>query len=204
MAGHIATAACTDWCTPARILGRVRAALEGIDLDPCSNAESLVEAEIANWIGPPEGTDGLVADWLPGGTVFVNPPFGTVHRHRETKLVVSAAEWKEVPPPERKNYDRFTLGDWVKKIVAEHERALCEVILLSPANVDTSVWHDLIFPTAHATCFLRGRVQFEGATQVAPMPIALSYWGEHEARFERVMDYEGRVLRLGGNRRKAA
>jgi hypothetical protein len=61
MAGHIASAANTNWCTPASIVERVRATFGGtIALDPCSNDQSVVGAERSYSL--PEH-DGLVESW---------------------------------------------------------------------------------------------------------------------------------------------
>jgi phage N-6-adenine-methyltransferase len=71
MAGHIQTAARTDWCTPPEIVSVVRQAFGGqIDLDPCSNARSVVGARKNYTIRD----DGLARKWR--GNAYVNPPYG--------------------------------------------------------------------------------------------------------------------------------
>jgi len=73
LAGHVATAACTDWATPANVVRAVHVAFGGRpELDPCSNRESIVRAR--HNIRPPR--DGLEVDWSDYATVYVNPPFG--------------------------------------------------------------------------------------------------------------------------------
>jgi hypothetical protein len=73
MAGHIATAKRTDWCTPGHIVQAVHEALGGPPgLDPCSNKASIVDAVTA-WSLPV--TDGLANEWI-AGTIYVNPPYG--------------------------------------------------------------------------------------------------------------------------------
>lgn len=62
-----------SWCTPEKILIPVRKVFRGrIGLDPCSNAESIVNARVEYRL--PEH-DGLVLPWT-ARTIFVNPPFG--------------------------------------------------------------------------------------------------------------------------------
>jgi len=66
----------TDWCTPEELLVDVRK-VGPIELDPCSNETSIVNARIE--LHPADGDDGLVAPWhrlAGGGLVYVNHPFG--------------------------------------------------------------------------------------------------------------------------------
>lgn len=64
-----------DWCTPEPILEVVRETFDGtIDLDPCSNADSIVGAT-ENWIYPEK--DALRDQW--SGNVYINPPYSREH-----------------------------------------------------------------------------------------------------------------------------
>lgn len=68
--GYMPPADRTDWNTPADVIACVRGAFGGaIDLDPCSNATSLVDARRAYT----EEDNGLVLSW--SGRTYVNPPF---------------------------------------------------------------------------------------------------------------------------------
>ena len=61
-----------DWCTPPEYVDAVRRVFAtGIGLDPCSNAHSIVGADVE--IFPP--ADGLAVLW-DASTVYVNPPYG--------------------------------------------------------------------------------------------------------------------------------
>lgn len=165
MAGHIATAARTDWCTPKVVLDPVRAFFSGrIDLDPCGNKDSLVDARSSCW-GPGDlGGDGLERNWE--GSVYCNPPFGA----GLDRWIHKAA------------YDATNL-------------CRCEVVMLIPASVDTRAWQEVILPTAAAVCFWRGRIRFVGAKAAAPMACALVYWGPRAQRFEATFEKHGRVIR---------
>jgi len=61
-----------DWSTPPHIITCVTQALDGIDLDPCSEGKerSLVPATTHYT----EAEDGLLHQW--GGRVYMNPPYG--------------------------------------------------------------------------------------------------------------------------------
>lgn len=62
-----------DWCTPESILVPVRKVFDGtIDLDPCSNENSIVNA-VTEYRLPDH--DGLSESWA-FATIFVNPPYG--------------------------------------------------------------------------------------------------------------------------------
>ncbi len=64
-------------CTPRRIwvAARHAAGIERWDLDPASNAESSIPADVA-WFGEGDDDNGLVLDWW--GNVWLNPPFSAM------------------------------------------------------------------------------------------------------------------------------
>lgn len=62
----------TDWNTPPEVIKVVRK-MGRIGLDPCSNAQSVVKAEVEYRL--PE-QNGLELPWKTDGLVFVNPPYG--------------------------------------------------------------------------------------------------------------------------------
>jgi hypothetical protein len=192
MAGHIATSANFHWGTPERLLAPARRVFGGrIALDPCASPTSCVA--ILNWRGPPTDVDGLVERWR-CPNAFVNPPFGTIYRHRETGIAITAKEYSQLTRPEKKLYQGIPINAWARKWVNEHRELGLEVIALTPANVDTTLWHEAIFPSVNVICFLDGRVTFEGAEQVAPMPIALSYWGDKPNYFAEEYEPLGEIL----------
>lgn len=160
MAGHIQTAKRQDWCTPKEIVEVVRTIFNGkIDLDPCSNSQSIVGAK-EEWVL----TNGLTIPWGPRN-VFANPPYGR------------------------------GLDKWVAKASSEAGVHDAEVIMLLPAAVDTGRWQHVIFPTAQAVCWIKGRVKFIGAAQGAPFASALVYWGQHTEMFSTASSL-GRVFAL--------
>lgn len=65
------------WVTPPHIIEAARAAMGGIDLDPCSStrAQEIVQARRyydKSW----PGADGLLVRWSPADKTWMNPPYG--------------------------------------------------------------------------------------------------------------------------------
>ena len=60
-----------DWCTPPKYVEPITNFFGGsIELDPCSNSQSIVNAKIELTEG------GLEYVWQGARTIFVNPPYG--------------------------------------------------------------------------------------------------------------------------------
>jgi len=59
-----------DWCTPLKYAKPIEEFFVKIDLDPCSNKESIVNAEVKLY------DNGLVHNWDKYNTIYVNPPYG--------------------------------------------------------------------------------------------------------------------------------
>ena len=143
-----------DWNTPGCVLERVRR-VAPIDLDPCSNAASIVNAAV-EWHLERDG-DSLRRDWMctPGLLIYVNPPYGR------------------------------DIGTWVARCAGTAIGiGPSAVVALIPARTDTAWWHRYA-TTADAICFWRGRLTFLGAAQGAPVPSAVAYWGPCRATFRR-------------------
>lgn len=97
-----------DWNTPENVLEVVRAFAGGrINLDPCSNSQSVVDAEVEYRID--RGEDGLTLSWRETdyGVVFVNPPYG-----RDIK-------------------------SWIQRCAIVGNSGEMDVVALVPARVDT-------------------------------------------------------------------
>ena len=81
------------------------------------------------------------------GTVFMNPPYG-----------------RQLPR-------------WTHKAKAEVEQGNAHIVVgLIPARPDTRYWHRDIAGSA-SVLFLKGRLKFGNAEQVAPFPSCLAVWG---------------------------
>lgn len=150
-----------SWCTPPKYIDAIRSFWNGeIELDPCSNEYSMVEANTEFKL--PE-TDGLMSDWN-YKTIYVNPPYGA-DRSRGT-----------------------TIKNWLAKCAFAHNTYHSEVIALIPVATNTSHWKKYIFGVADAVCFLadtRLRFYVDGYENEkgAPMACCLVYWGNMINKF---------------------
>jgi len=160
-----------DWNTPPKYVKLINLMLGDIDLDPCSNENSLIDAKI-KYILP---TNGLNESWdYP--KIFVNPPFG---RDVENKK---------------------SLYDWIKKGVDANKNG-SEILFLIPVATNTKHFKDLIFKNAKGICFLNDtRLKFwnEGKEDKkgAPMACCLIYFGENYEKFVNVFDNSGKCFRI--------
>lgn len=156
-----------EYNTPPRIISTVKTFFGGrIDLDPCSNDYSMVNAD--NEFKLP--TDGLIQDWTIYRSIFVNPPYG-----RDVERGTSIRDWC------RKCRETY---------IANPE---CHILLLIPVATNTRHWKDYIFPSASHICFLYDtRVKFwengRENKKGSPMPCCIVHYGK---RFEgrSFMDY---------------
>lgn len=160
------------WGTPKHIVDKVKYFFNDIiELDPCSNEFSIVNAK--NEFLLPE-TDGLKKDWN-YSTIFVNPPYGS-DRERKT-----------------------TIKDWFKKAVETHKLYKSEIIMLVPVATNTSHWKEYVFPHANTICFVRdSRLKFlengkEGG-KGAPMACCLIYYGNAGFYFKKIFESIGNSL----------
>lgn len=213
MAGHIATSKHTNWTTPERIIERVTAVLGTIALDPCSNAESVVDACV-RYALPDE--NGLKGSWdFP--TIFCNPPYGRSYIHPACNHLVDAVDkgmWEYSQGfrfgcsacgmwLKRKEVDGSSIADWTHRCFTAHYTLGAEVIAYIPAATGTQHFQHHVFVSATAVCFEKGRAKFGGLPQagssnVAPMDTCLPYWGNFPDEFEREFRDVGHVIRLKG------
>jgi hypothetical protein len=207
VAGHIATAGSIHHGTPEHFIERARKLNNGIiDLDPCSNATSIVHAT-TEFVLPAH--NGLKDSWhiCPGRTFgWINPPFGRYYMHITGNHALSKKEYDtlvEATPAEASNYEPHTLSEWVAKANGEFwafkdSPSWTESVMILPASVDTGIWHDIIFTQAVAWIALKGRVKYLGTTQSAPNASALVYWGKDPQEFANIFGDLGRVFPCDG------
>lgn len=171
-AGRTIISQSQNWGTPAKYVRAVKQFFGGfIDLDPCSNEFSIVEARVEYRL--PQ-RDGLKETWnYP--TIFVNPPYGG-DRERGTGI-----------------------KHWLERCALANERFESEVLALVPVAANTGHWKNSVFGRARAICFLADtRLRFlESGKDVgkgAPMACAMVYWGHDFDRFQELFLEYGAVV----------
>ena len=161
-----------NWCTPPKYVRAIRKFFSStIELDPCSNEHSIMNAKVEYCL--PE-TDGLNASW-DYRTVFVNPPYGA-DRERGT-----------------------TIRHWLRKSADAHSRHGAEVLALVPVATNTRHWKLYVWGAARAVAFLydtrlRFLVDGKDGGKGAPMSCAMVYWGPRYEEFEKVFIRFGAVV----------
>lgn len=150
-----------NWCTPPKYVNAIKRFWNGnIELDPCSNNHSIVNA-LTEYKLPQH--DGLQESWN-FKTIYVNPPYGA-DRNRGT-----------------------TIKNWLAKCCQAHLEFNSEIIALIPVAPNTTHWKKYIFGQASSICFLydtRLRFFVDGldSGKGAPMACCLIYWGNNYDHF---------------------
>lgn len=169
-----------DWNTPKKYADVIRRFFGGrIDLDPCSNENSLIKAR-AEYQLPKH--DGLRMSWnFP--TIYVNPPYGLDREHGTT------------------------IKNWLRMCALAHQKYHSEVLALVPVATNTSHWKEYIFGRANSICFLADtRLKFiingDNRNKGAPMACAMVYWGKNSDRFYELFSHFGAVVNIADLERK--
>ncbi len=163
-----------DWGTPSKYVEAVKAFFEGqIDLDPCSNDWSIVNAKVEYRL---PNHDGLKESWN-YKNIFVNPPYGKDQR-RGTGIKI-----------------------WIQRCEMAHRTHASEVLALVPVAVNTAHWKQFIFGKARSVCFLADtRLKFlvngNDGGKGAPMACCMVYWGNDHERFRKIFIKYGAVVPL--------
>ena len=162
-----------DWGTPQKYVEAVRACFGGaIDLDPCSNRYSIVNARVEYC--PPD--HGLLESW-DYQTIYVNPPYGSDQEHDTT------------------------IKNWLSKCEEAHRLYHAEVIALIPVATNTGHWKKYIYGKAIGICFLYDtRLKFlengQNGGRGAPMSCAMVYWGRNYQGFFDIFIKFGAVVNI--------
>lgn len=171
-AGRSINTTSQSWGTPCKYVKAVKKMFGGeIDLDPCSNQYSIVNAKV-EYLLPKH--DGLIESWN-YSRIYVNPPYG-IDKERGT-----------------------TIKNWLAKCAAAHYDYGSEVLALVPIAANTPHWKKYVFTKATAICFLYDtRLRFlENGLDTgkgAPMACAMVYWGNQYQQFYDVFIEHGAVI----------
>lgn len=129
----------------------------------------------SNWFAHSNSNKaGLSINWsmLRGGVVFVNPPYGGRRRQ---------------------------IDAWIQKCAQEAGRGV-EIIALVPAATG-SLWFNIIWGSASAICFVKGRIGFVNpdtgdCADKATFWSAMPYWGDNVDEFSREFSGLGQVVEM--------
>lgn len=163
-----------EWGTPKKYVDAVKEFFGGhIDLDPCSNKYSIVNARTEYML--PEH-DGLKEPW-DFRTIYVNPPYG------------------------RNRVGGTTIKQWLRKCAEAHQVHGSEVLALIPVAANTDHWKKYVFGKATGICFLADtRLMFLvnglNGGKGAPMACSMVYWGNDFKRFQEIFCRYGAVLSI--------
>ena len=163
-----------EWGTPEKYVEAIKEFFGGdIDLDPCSNKFSIVEAKVEYTL---PRNDGLKDSWN-FHRIYVNPPYG-LDRKRGTGI-----------------------KNWLYRCAQAHKSFGSEVLALVPVATNTGHWKKYVFGKASAVCFLYDtRLKFlvngKNGGKGAPMSCAMIYWGTASDRFRFVFKKFGAVVNL--------
>ena len=175
-AGRTILSQSQEWGTPQVYVDLVTGFFGGvIDLDPCSNVFSLVDAEVEYSL---PFSDGLKESWdFP--RIYVNPPYG-IDKERGTRI-----------------------SDWLRRCYEAFCQHNSEVVALVPVATNTGHWKSCIWGRAKAVCFLYDtRLKFlengEPGGKGAPMSCCFVYWGNRYNEFFDAFIKFGAVVNLDG------
>lgn len=88
------------------------------------------------------------------------------------------------------------IPQWIEKLVASYNSyGVSEALALLPARIDTQ-WFQPLY--AFPMCNVRGRLQFENASNSAPFPSVIVYLGDRVDDFIRVFGQKGPIVRRIG------
>jgi hypothetical protein len=173
-AGRTLNTLSQEWGTPDKYVRAVREFFGGnIDLDPCSNEYSIVNARVEYRL---PSKDGLSESWN-FRTIYVNPPYG-IDKVRKTSI-----------------------KKWFCRCLSAHVDHNAEVLALVPVATNTRHWKDYVFGYATAVCFcydtrLKFLVNGQNCSKGAPMACAMLYWGIDFDKFKSIFREFGAVVDL--------
>jgi hypothetical protein len=173
-AGRTLNTLSQEWGTPEKYVKAVRDFFgEHIDLDPCSNEYSIVNARTEYRLPK---HDGLRESWdFP--SIYVNPPYG-IDKERGASI-----------------------KKWLCRCAAANKEHKSEVLALVPVASNTGHWKKYVFGKATGVCFLYDtRLKFlvngQNGGKGAPMSCAMIYWGKDFDKFLVVFSKFGAVIDL--------
>jgi phage N-6-adenine-methyltransferase len=195
----------SEWGTPRKIFDPIDD-IFGFNLDVCANTDN---ARVDRFISKEENA--FLVDWSVGSgktVAWMNPPYGKP----EKKCVIPNSKCKKKTCYRRGYHideDRPGLYDWVYR--AFQQTLVHDLLLVSliPARTDAE-WFQLVFSRSLLICFVRGRINFDGAAKdAAPFPSVIAVFSSEDldtSYYERMTEFgnvidprEGQILVYGGH-----
>ena len=164
-----------NYNTPPKYIKLINEFFENnIDLDPCSNKYSMINAK-QNIILP---DNGLNIEWCDIGNpinCFVNPPYG-------------------------KGENKTSIKTWIKKGIDSYIKYNTESLFLIPVATNTQ-HYKMIYENAKGISFLYDtRLKFwnEGVelSKGCPVSCAMIYFGNNYEKFEKIFNNVGKCIIL--------
>lgn len=160
-----------DWNTPPKYIDLINKMLGVIELDPCSNENSLVVSTYEYQLP----INGLKKNWE-YKTIFVNPPYG------------------------RDPINKTSLYNWLSKGLEAYKNG-SELLFLIPVATNTKHFKEIIFKQAKGICFLNDtRLKFwnEGKEDKkgAPMSCCMVYFGKDYDKFGEIFKNNGKCFKI--------
>jgi len=161
-----------DYNTPPKYVNAIIDFFKEVDLDPCSNAYSMIKAK-NEFILP---MDGLSREWN-YKKIFVNPPYG-------------------------RDCDKKTsIRDWISHGVVANEKFGSELLYLIPVATNTYHFKEIIFKKFSCICFLGDtRLKFysngKEYSKGAPMSCCFCYLGKRVDDFFCVFEKFGKCFKI--------
>jgi ParB family transcriptional regulator, chromosome partitioning protein len=162
-----------EWYTPESLLRYIYHMFDNhIDLDPCSNKDSMNKPNIVAKQHFTKSMDGVRSDRIWPGKIYVNPPF----------------------------YNGLCLA-FVEKGIEQIEAGnLDEIIYLMPSNCGTR-WSSTLLNYGFDVCFLEKQQKFIHSTKEnlikSPWGSILYYHGSNSAKFNQIFSEIGHVYKKG-------
>lgn len=159
-----------NWNTPTKYVNLIHKFFDNdLELDPCSNTDSIVEAK-RKVILPENGLD---INWVDYSSIYINPPYG---RDYENKT---------------------TIKNWIQKAYHEWMFHNAEILMLIPVATNTSHWKQFVFGSAYI-CFLNDtrlvfRIGNEENNKGCPMACAMIYYGQDVDKFKNIFGNFGYI-----------
>jgi hypothetical protein len=147
-----------------------------IELDPATNENSLVAAEIKFMLP----IDGLKEEWN-YKSIWLNPPYG-IDKNRKTNL-----------------------KKWIEKAYNTYIKYDNEILMLIPAVTNTSTFQNIIFNVKKGgMCFLKDtRLRFLDSDnnnnedkKGSPIGICVVYFGKNYEIFEKIYSKSGKCFKI--------